>query len=218
MRVPPRNHRRIPGFTLIEALVVVAVVGILIALILPAVLAAREAARLAWCVNSLNQIGMALANYDSANMSYPPGYNSAHDARGNDNGPGWGWSALMLPYLDTSVAYNSINLGLAIENPANLSCRMLPFGNFLCPSDTVPPSWPAVRRDTATGAEVPPICLLASGNYVGMYGIGDPGFDGEGVFFRDSHVSPRDIADGTFQTILIGERSHRLARPPGLAR
>ncbi|MHB1556242.1 MAG: DUF1559 domain-containing protein [Isosphaeraceae bacterium] len=207
---PSRPPRPTAGFTLIELLVVIAIIAVLIALLLPAVQAAREAARRAQCVNNLKQIGLALMNYETAIRTFPPGYISLFDAQGNDTGPGWGWSALMLPNFDNAVTYNSINFSLAIENPGNLTGRLVLFSSFLCPSDTVQQSWPAVNRDTATGAAIQTICQVASSNYVGMYGLGEPGPYGEGVFFRDSRISPRDITDGTSQTILAGERSHRL--------
>src|SRR5438477_488186 len=90
------------GFTLIELLVVIAIIGVLIALLLPAVQAAREAARRAQCVNNLKQIGIAIHNYGSSNKdSFPWG-----------DGPWWiEWSAntLLLPYMEQGPIYNSIN-------------------------------------------------------------------------------------------------------------
>jgi prepilin-type N-terminal cleavage/methylation domain-containing protein len=88
------------AFTLIELLVVISIIGLLIALLLPAVQAAREAARRTQCVNNLKQIGLALHNYHSSHQTFPPGYISNFDASGNDSGPGWGWAAILLPQME----------------------------------------------------------------------------------------------------------------------
>lgn len=204
-----RDHRR-RAFTLIELLVVIAIIGVLVGLLLPAVQAAREAARRAQCVNNLKQIGLALHNYDGSHQTFPSGYVSNFNATGDDTGPGWGWAPMLLPQFEQTPLFNAINFNLAIEAPANLTSRLPRVGNFICPSDTVPPTLWAVNRDAATGAPRRDICELASSNYVAMYGNGEPGPNGDGVFFRNSKISLRDLTDGTGQTIAIGERSHRL--------
>ncbi len=207
---PPHFQDRQVGFTLIELLVVIAIIAILIALLLPAVQAAREAARRSQCVNYLKQIGLAIQNYHDVVLVFPPGYRSNADAQGNDTGPGWGWAALALPQVEQRPLYHSINFSIAIETPANSTSRLATISTFLCPSDPTAPVYWAVNRDAATGAAIRNICQVASSNYVGMYGLGEPGPDGNGMFFRDSAIAIRDVTDGLSQTIFVGERSHRL--------
>ena len=198
------------GFTLIELLVVLSIIGLLVALLLPAVQSAREAARRGQCVNNLKQIGLALHNYEGVQRTLPPGYVSAFDASGNDLGPGWGWASMILPQMEQSPTFSSINFSSGIESPSNQTARVVLVRGFLCPSDRVEPSWPAVDRDLLTGSPRTLICQIASSNYVGMNGVSEPGPDGEGLFFRDSNIAFRDITDGLSQTIAVGERSHRL--------
>jgi prepilin-type N-terminal cleavage/methylation domain-containing protein/prepilin-type processing-associated H-X9-DG protein len=202
---PPRR-----GFTLIELLVALAIIGVLIAILLPAVQAAREAARRAQCVNNLKQVGIALHNYEGAHGALPPGYISNFTAAGDDTGPGWGWAAMLLPPLEQGPTFAALNFNLAIEAPDNQTGRLVVLNIFLCPSDRVRPSWTASRRDPATGQPLGPICDIAPSNYVGMFGTGEPGVDGEGLFFRNGRVALRDITDGTASTIAVGERSHNL--------
>src|SRR5215813_13484437 len=125
---PPRRR---PAFTLIELLVVIAIIGVLIALLLPAVQAAREAARRIQCTNNLKQIGLALHNYEGTVGSFPSGVISALanpnwtippgqcTAFPTDRGPGWSLFALMFPYLEQQVLTNSLNFSLLIADPTN---------------------------------------------------------------------------------------------------
>jgi prepilin-type N-terminal cleavage/methylation domain-containing protein/prepilin-type processing-associated H-X9-DG protein len=147
--------RRFRGFTLIELLVVIAIIGVLIALLLPAVQAAREAARRSQCVNNLKQIGIALHNYHDTNGVYPPsgGY-------GKDRGTGlpimpninnhtdhFSMKSRLLPFMEQRSLYNSINFMVPSdtwpnvgngESDWNLTARRAGVNTFLCPSDPNP--------------------------------------------------------------------------------
>jgi prepilin-type N-terminal cleavage/methylation domain-containing protein/prepilin-type processing-associated H-X9-DG protein len=194
------------GFTLIELLVVIAIIGILAALLLPAVQAAREASRRAQCRNNLHQIGVALHNYHDASRCFPPGYASAFDSSGNDTGSGWGWASIVLPQVEHTALQKSVNYERPIESAPNAAARIRVVSTYVCPSDKFQDTWTAVKRDLL-GNPVATICEIASANYVGVFGVSEPGIDGEGMFFRDSKISLRDVTDGTSTTLLVGERS-----------
>src|SRR5262245_48866006 len=108
--------RRPGGFTLIELLVVIAIIAVLIALLLPAVQAARGAARRMQCVNNLKQIGLAIANYESSQGSYPPGalamYAGGDPTTSAKNN--WSFSAFvrMLGFLEQQALYNAANFSV----------------------------------------------------------------------------------------------------------
>src|SRR5512135_3856053 len=116
-----RPARRPSGFTLIELLVVIAIIGVLIALLLPAVQAAREAARRVQCVNNLKQIGLALHNYHDAVGALPMGYAASRPFVDGltDTTPGWAWGAMILPQLEQSALFNAVNFSLPVEGPQN---------------------------------------------------------------------------------------------------
>jgi prepilin-type processing-associated H-X9-DG protein/prepilin-type N-terminal cleavage/methylation domain-containing protein len=208
MRIRTRP-RPVRGFTVIELLVVIGIIGLLIALLLPAVQASREAARRAQCVNNLKQIGLGLHNYESAAHVFPPGYVSNFDASQVDTGPGWGWATMLLPFVEQAPLFNTVNFSQAIDLPTCLTVRLTVINSFLCPSDPSKTPWTATRRD-ATGVPTTAICQVAEANYVGVYGTSDPGIDGDGIFYRNSAIGLRDVSDGSSQTLLVGERSQRL--------
>jgi prepilin-type N-terminal cleavage/methylation domain-containing protein/prepilin-type processing-associated H-X9-DG protein len=196
------------GFTLVELLVVMAIVAVLVGLLLPAVQRVREAAHRSRCCNHLKQLGLAHQHYHDAHGSFPPGYVSDFDDAGDDTGPGWGWAAFVLPQLEQDAVFRAIHFDRPIEDAANIA-RLTVLPVFLCPSDDPPPVWTAEKHDVA-GNSLGAICDVASASYVGVFGVSEPGVDGEGVFFRGSRIGVKDISDGTSQTLLVGERAHQL--------
>jgi prepilin-type N-terminal cleavage/methylation domain-containing protein/prepilin-type processing-associated H-X9-DG protein len=203
-----RSFRR-TGFTLIELLVVIAVIAVLIGLLLPAVQKVREAASRTKCNNNLKQIGLACHNYHDAARHFPAGYVSGVAADQSDTGPGWGWATHILPHIEKEPLFTAIKLDQPIEAPANLNQRTTMIPLYLCPSDVTTGNWTA-RPYSTGGNPGTDICDVASTNYVGVFGPGEPGVDGEGVFFRNSRVSTKNITDGTSTTLLAGERSTRM--------
>ena len=205
-----------PGFTLIELLVVVAIIGTLVALLLPAVQAAREQARRGACQNNLKQIGLALAQYASIHGALPPGYVSNWNSLANvETGPGWGWASMILPELEQQPLANSFQFESNLPLQGLLTVRTTVLGLFLCPSDSMAHNWTASDSETwmymgQVYSASQPICNVAGANYIGVYGIGEPGVSGDGVFYRGSFTRPVDITDGMSQTLCVGERSTNL--------
>ena len=210
MPATPSPVARREAFTLIELLVVIAIIGLLLGLLLPAVQAAREAGRRSQCTNHLKQIGLALQNYQGSFGSFPAGYLSRFNSQGQDTGPGWGWAALLLPQLEQPALWKQIHFSRPIEDAPNAPARVTPVATLLCPSDSVALIWEAETRDAA-GNALSVVCNVAPANYIGVMGSTESPVDNNGVFFRNSDVSQRDVIDGTSQTLLVGERSHRLA-------
>src|SRR6476660_6983529 len=130
-RTTPSSRRRAftrrHGFTLVELLVVIAIIGILVALLLPAVQAAREAARRAKCVNNIRQIGIAVQNYHD-NRKFYPQYHAAIPPTGMTDkdyvtsGYKWAgplWTITILPYMEEQALYDSFNKTTTMTNLAN---------------------------------------------------------------------------------------------------
>jgi prepilin-type N-terminal cleavage/methylation domain-containing protein/prepilin-type processing-associated H-X9-DG protein len=204
----PAAHRRRPGFTLIELLVVIAIIAVLIGLLLPAVQKVREAAARTQSQNNLKQIGLGLHNYHAAFERFPPGYTSrAVTLDGDGLGPGWGWGAYLLPYLEQENLYRQIDLTRDIADPVHAQARVTSLKVFLSPADSPPgPTFTAVAEGGT------PICEVAFANYVAVGGTFEvSGFPdtNTGVLLRNSRHRVGDITDGTSNTLLVTERESR---------
>lgn len=226
----PRSSDR-TGFTLIEILVTIAIIAALVAILLPAVQNAREAARRSTCVNNLKQLSLACLNYESTHRTFPPGYlvgtggvstlsitpplavptQAGRPAAVynewylSDN---WSWHALIISYIGQSNL--GIDTGSSKGQPWNLQALATPVPTFVCPSMSA--------ADTRAFANLAPANQpeFAFSNYRGASGTNlttpSPagGLADDGMLYRDSMVALRDVRDGESSTALLIESTFGL--------
>ncbi|MGV3606359.1 MAG: DUF1559 domain-containing protein [Planctomycetaceae bacterium] len=190
-----QNIRRRSGFTLVELLVVIAIIGVLVALLLPAVQAAREAARRMSCQNNLRQFGLALQNYHDTLKGFPPALCIGQGAYGE-----WSAQARLLPYLEQANLNDQINYALTYkQQPAIIKLRI---PNFLCPSE------PEKRPSDSDGLQQYPISYAVN---MGTWMIYQPtgsilyGTSGDGAIITNGGTDMASIVDGTSNTIAMAE-------------
>ena len=176
--LPPAASRRLrPAFTLVELLVVIAIIGILIALLLPAVQAAREAARSSQCVDNLKNLGLGCINYASAKKTLPPGKVvgvtagtpcGVATAPAPDNGKAWysNWALEILPFMEETALYQRYHFELSNLNSSNDPVRQTLLSVQSCPSDPNPPSLQTGQVSDENGH------IIMTSSYKGVAGRG----------------------------------------------
>jgi prepilin-type N-terminal cleavage/methylation domain-containing protein/prepilin-type processing-associated H-X9-DG protein len=232
------SARKRTAFTLVELLVVIAIIGILVALLLPAIQAAREAARRTACVNNLKNIALGALNYESSKKAYPPGSTFAMEKAPSvmfyDQASGLGWTVLILPYLEESkVSEDSLSIWekMRINGPyQDAYSSTMDFLNkylpamYLCPSD---PDLKYQQEKFGTADRKGMSYAGVLGSFFARTGICDTfktaghycvtqsaTFYGpnnyDGILVQASPTSIKSVTDGTSKTLLVGERYYQI--------
>ncbi|WZP00887.1 DUF1559 domain-containing protein [Isosphaeraceae bacterium EP7] len=212
------SRRRRAGFTLIELLVVISIIAVLIALLLPAVQSAREAARRMQCVNNMKQIGLALHNYHTASDSFPPGA-AVNSTDGGPTPNGWyaTWApnqsaqSMLLPYLEQGPLFNACNFSWAaeFEGGRNSTVTLTIVAGFLCPSDPNAASRLNTNNYAGSIGTTTDSMITPPGSSSANWNGGDARpftYTGStGLFAQAVTYGVRDCVDGTSNTIAYAE-------------
>ena len=195
LTIDSRRTKR-SAFSLVELMVVVSIIGLLVALLLPAVMAARESARRLACQQHLQQIGLAMHNYEAANKRYPPSFVWTHVTS-------WSIHGRLLPFLEQSNAASRVRLDLRWHDPINLAggVQTLRVESYLCPSD---PNSDTIHDAGPGEGNVRP---MNYGFNVGTWFVYDPRTQtmGPGVFHPNSFFTTSAIVDGLSNTLCAAE-------------
>jgi prepilin-type N-terminal cleavage/methylation domain-containing protein/prepilin-type processing-associated H-X9-DG protein len=217
------------GFTLIELLVVIAIIAVLVALLLPAVQQAREAARRSQCKNNLKQIGLAIANYESAFTCLPFGKGLNYPGVGPVYAR-WSLHSMILPYMDQGPLFNLFNFNLPPDTPgmgliagtgfmpaytspggANTVASQTTIPMFQCPSDAATPTGGWAGVNNYVGNQGSWLCDL--GTAAPALSIVAPTEVNQGVFFYLSKIRAADITDGMTNTAFFSEKMRGSGTP-----
>ena len=207
--------RRIHGFTLVELIVVIAIIGVLVGLLLPAVQTARESARTNACSNNLKQVALGLHNFADARNSLPGAFYTSTDPT---VGQRWSWAVSLLPYIEHADLFNTIrpssrsvwNVTRGNSGAAQKAAVETPLGVFTCPSQRVAQFTQAnqVFFDAATGNGKTALSNYAANRgFLRIWGSTPVMARENGPFRGDTQTRLKDITDGLSKTIMLGEMS-----------
>jgi prepilin-type processing-associated H-X9-DG protein len=224
------SGRRWAGFTVYELLIVIAIIAILIALLLPAIQQAREAARRTQCANNLKQLGLAMHNYESTFTKFPPGITSwGPDARYVSGKPDCEDPAfsrasaflMLLPYMDEEPTYSSYDMGQACCSARNSTAVAKVVQIFVCPSNPRGTTlvsagyFPAPAAPTDYALSAGSSALLAAWPTRRTPKPPASVLTARGMFNVNSGVQLRDIVDGTSRTLMVLEAAGGPQLPAG---
>lgn len=212
------------AFTIVELLVVIAVIGVLLSLVLPAVQAAREASRRVSCQSNLRQIAVATSGFVVANRRFPPGQCGGNYGFGPDS-RSWSWLARLLPYLELEPVYDEGGIPTQTLRDSRIADRRI--GVFLCASDSDTQGPPRIDAGNLAGFSVghTNYKAVSGANWgadesQGLSDIGtswpNPGTNGsndghsrgDGIMWRNDitwKLGPQNVTDGLSKTLMIGE-------------
>jgi prepilin-type processing-associated H-X9-DG protein len=205
------SARRATAVTILELLIVMTSITSLTSLLLPAVLASREAGRDRHCANQLAKISTALHAYEEIHGALPAGWTLEAT-----KSSGYGWAAAILPHLDEETLQDRIDFSRPIQE-ASVTVRTQTPTIYLCPSDHGGRDFPLFAELGAPGANAQQstkmLITLPRANYMGVFGVIEPdevpGDSGEGVFVEGCRFRYEDITRGLSHVTLLGERTTR---------
>lgn len=213
----PFYLRRTSGLTLVELLVVIAILGVLVGLLLPAVQAAREAARRTQCLNNLRQIGIALSSHEAARGRFPVGCTGCRFSLDPLQRKYISWNIATLPYLDQNEVWRRFDYSQPIGSIANREAVSTVIPAFLCPSAT---RGYANAPEYLVNGQWDPGEDMALTDYGGMAGVEGEGrnalpedsdtyyrnAESRGIMLAEIGTRTIDITDGISRTVAVAER------------